>query len=308
MTQPTSDITPYHVPALLQPVIDNLDIRPGGTYVDVTFGGGGHSRAILDRLGPDGHLYSFDRDPDAIQRAFDDTRFTIVHSNFRYLANFMAYYDVDNVDGILADLGVSFHHFDDPERGFSFRWEDGPLDMRMNRNAGTTAADLLADADEDTLTRIFATYGELKNARQIARAIVKTRTSTPMTTSADLLAVVTPLVDPRNTKKQLACIYQALRIVVNSELDDLQRLLTSSARILRPGGRIAVITYHSLEDRLVKNFFKTGNLDGTLEKDFYGNTKSPFKLLTNKPVVPDDNEIESNPRSRSAKLRVAQRR
>lgn len=308
MTQPTSDITPYHVPALLQPVIDNLDIRPGGTYVDVTFGGGGHSRAILDRLGPDGHLYSFDRDPDAIQRAFDDTRFTIVHSNFRYLANFMAYYDVDNVDGILADLGVSFHHFDDPERGFSFRWEDGPLDMRMNRNAGTTAADLLADADEDTLTRIFATYGELKNARQIARAIVKTRTSTPMTTSADLLAVVTPLVDPRNTKKQLACIYQALRIVVNNELDDLQRLLTSSARILRPGGRIAVITYHSLEDRLVKNFFKTGNLDGTLEKDFYGNTKSPFKLLTNKPVVPDDNEIESNPRSRSAKLRVAQRR
>lgn len=301
-------MTPYHIPALLPEVIEGLDIKPDGTYVDVTFGGGGHSRAILDRLGKDGHLYSFDQDNDAIKRAFDDRRFTIVHSNFRYLANFMAFYGVEGVDGILGDLGVSFHHFDDPDRGFSFRWEEGPLDMRMNQRSAHTAADILREADLDELTRIFRLYGELKNARTIARAIVSARQEHPLLTSADLLAVITPTLNPRQEKKDLACIYQALRIVVNNEIDVLKRLLVASADVLKPGGRLAVITYHSLEDRLVKNYLKTGNLDGEMEKDFFGNAVAPFKLLNSKPVVPSDSEVEMNPRSRSAKLRIAQRR
>lgn len=303
------ETVPYHVPALLPQVLDGLDIQPGGTYVDVTFGGGGHSRAILDRLGPQGHLYSFDQDPDAVARAFSDPRFTIVHSNFRYLTNFMAYYDVDGVDGLLADLGVSFHHFDDPSRGFSFRWEDGPLDMRMNQAAQTNAATLLAETDVDGLTHIFRLYGELKNARQLAAAIVRARSEgRPLRTTADLLEVLSPLINPRQEKKELACVYQALRIVVNDELSVLRRLLTASARVIKPGGRLAIITYHSLEDRLVKNFLRTGNLDGDVEKDFFGNTVAPFKPLGSKPIVPDEAEIERNPRSRSAKLRIAVRR
>lgn len=303
------ETVPYHVPALLPQVLDGLDIQPGGTYVDVTFGGGGHSRAILDRLGPQGHLYSFDQDPDAVARAFSDPRFTIVHSNFRYLTNFMAYYDVDGVDGLLADLGVSFHHFDDPSRGFSFRWEDGPLDMRMNQAAQTNAATLLAETDVDGLTHIFRLYGELKNARQLAAAIVRARNEgRPLCTTADLLEVISPLINPRQEKKELACVYQALRIVVNDELSVLRRLLTASARVIKPGGRLAIITYHSLEDRLVKNFLRTGNLDGDVEKDFFGNTVAPFKPLGSKPIVPDEAEIERNPRSRSAKLRIAVRR
>lgn len=299
----------YHVPALLPEVLEALDIKAEGTYVDVTFGGGGHSRAILDRLGPGGHLYAFDQDAEAVARAFDDPRFTIVHANFRYLTNFMAYYDVDGVDGILADLGVSFHHFDDPERGFSFRWEDGPLDMRMNPGAERTAADMLADIAVDDLARIFRLYGELKNARQLAAAVVRARDGGhALRTTADLLDVVRPLVDSRRERKDLACIFQALRIEVNNELDVLKRFLAATTAVLRPGGRLAVITYHSLEDRLVKNFIKSGNLDGNVEKDFFGNTVAPLRPLgSTKPIVPGEAEIAANPRSRSAKLRVAVR-
>lgn len=304
-----SDFTPYHIPALLPQVIEALDIKPGGTYVDVTFGGGGHSRAILEKLSEKGHLFAFDQDPEAAANAFDDGRFTMIRANFRYLTNFMDYYDVDGVDGLLADLGVSFHHFDDPDRGFSFRWDESPLDMRMNPNAPTTAAQLLAESDEESLTRILSLYGELKNARQLARAIIKARREGhPLATVADLGAVISPLVNPAHEKKELACIYQALRIVVNNEMQVLGKLLDAAASVIRPGGRIAIITYHSLEDRLVKNFFKTGSLEGDVEKDFFGNTQAPFRPLGNKPIVPDANEIDANPRSRSAKLRVAQKR
>lgn len=300
---------PYHVPALLPQVIEALDIRPSGTYVDVTFGGGGHSRAILDRLGADGRLYAFDQDREAVANAFADSRFTVIHSNFRYLTNFMAFHDVDGVDGLLADLGVSFHHFDDPERGFSFRWEDSALDMRMNPSASRTAARLLEEADEDEIKRIFKLYGELKNASALAKAIVRARAAgNAPDTVARLVDTVTPLLSPQQLKKELACVFQAIRIAVNNELDVLGRLLKSAADVIKPGGRIAVITYHSLEDRLVKNFFKTGNLEGEVEKDFFGNTQAPFKPLGNKPIVPDDAEVARNPRSRSAKLRVAVRR
>lgn len=299
---------PYHVPALLPEVIEGLNIRPDGVYVDVTFGGGGHSRAIMERLDESGHLYGLDQDLDAVAGAFKDDRFTIIHSNFKFLTNFMAYYGVESIDGLLADLGVSFHHFDVPERGFSFRWDDSPLDMRMNARATTTAAKVLEDSSEDELTHIFRLYGELKNAKNIARAIVKDREQGKKFVNAcDLSGTVTPLLNPAREKKDLACVYQALRITVNRELDVLKRLLVSAAEIIKPGGRIAIITYHSLEDRLVKNYLKTGNLEGELQTDFFGNTKAPFRLLTNKPIVPDEEEIERNPRSRSAKLRVAVR-
>lgn len=297
---------PYHIPALLPQVLDALDINPGGVYVDVTFGGGGHSRAILERLDTSGHLYSFDQDRDAVANAFEDPRFTMVYSNFRYLTNFMAYYDVAALDGLLADLGVSFHHFDEAERGFSFRNDDAPLDMRMNARSHLTAEKLLADSDADELARIFRLYGELKNAGRLAAAIVSARQQgKPLHTSGDLRAVVSPLINPAQEKKELACIYQALRIVVNDELGALRRLLTSAAKVIRPGGRIAIITYHSLEDRLVKNYLKTGNMEGEVEKDFFGNIAAPFRPLGGKPITPDDAEIERNPRSRSAKLRVA---
>lgn len=300
--------TPYHVPALLPQVIDALAINPGGVYVDVTFGGGGHSKAILNAIGNTGHLYAFDQDADAVANAFHDERFTMIHANFRYLSNFMAFHDVNGVDGLLADLGVSFHHFDEASRGFSFRNDEAPLDMRMNVNSTRTAEKLLNEADEDELTRIFRLYGELKNSAALAKAIVRARQNgQPLHTSGDLKSVVAPLVNPAQEKKELACIYQALRIVVNDELGALRKLLTSAAKVLKPGGRIAIITYHSLEDRLVKNFFKTGNLEGEVEKDFFGNVKTPFKLLGNKPIIPDEAEIELNPRSRSAKLRVATR-
>ena len=308
MNEDKNNTTPYHVPALLAETIEGLDIHPDGVYVDVTFGGGGHSRAILERLDRSGRLYSFDQDIDAIRRAFSDDRLTLIYSNFKYLTNFMAYHDVEAVDGVLGDLGVSFHHFDDPERGFSFRWPDGPLDMRMNPKASRTAAQLLNNAPAEELTRIFKLYGELKNARQIADAIVKARQEAPLTTTADLLGVISPLMNPKREKKDLACVYQALRIVINDEIEVLRRLLTSAAKILRPGGRLVIITYHSLEDRLVKNFMKTGNLDGEVIKDFFGNVQSPFKVLTSKPIEPSEAEIEANPRSRSAKLRIAVRR
>ena len=297
----------YHIPALLTPAIEALDIAAGGIYVDATYGGGGHSRAIIERLdaAEGGHLYSFDQDEDAVKRAGSDDRFTMVYSNFRFITNFMRYYDVDGVDGVLADLGVSFHHFDDSGRGFSFRF-DGPLDMRMNRRARRSAAALVAEASEERLADIFYLYGELKQSRSIARAIVAARNSgQPIDTISRLIEVVKPCLDSRREKKELACVFQALRIEVNDEMGALRDLLEGALKVLKPGGRLAVITYHSLEDRLVKNFMKTGNFEGKVEKDFYGRLLAPMKPLGNRPIVPDDAEIAANPRSRSAKLRVA---
>ena len=296
----------YHIPALLPQVIEALEIRPGGTYVDVTFGGGGHSRAIVGCLdaAQGGRLYAFDQDEDAIERAFSDERLTLVHGNFRFLRNFLRFYDVDGVDGILGDLGVSFHHFDDAERGFSFRF-DGPLDMRMNRRSSLSASKVVNTYDEQQLADIFYLYGEMNNARRIASALVKARAKEPVETVERFLSIVSASINPRQEKKELAQVFQALRIEVNGEISALRSLLEQSFEMLRPGGRLAIITYHSLEDRLVKNFMKTGNLEGKLQQDFYGRNLSPMKLLTSKPVVPDAAEIERNPRSRSAKLRIA---
>lgn len=296
----------YHIPALLKETIQGLDIKPDGIYVDVTFGGGGHSRAIVDELSTEGHLYGFDQDADARQNAIDDSRFTFVYSNFKFLRNFLRYYNVDGVDGILADLGVSFHHFDDPERGFSFRWE-GPLDMRMNRNAARSAAWYVNNWSEEQLADAFYLYGELKNARRFATAIVKARNEAPIETVEALLAAVNPLINPKKEKKELAQVFQALRIVVNGEIEALSAFLQQSLKVLKPGGRLVIITYHSLEDRLVKNFMRAGNLEGKVEQDFYGRRMSPLKLLTSKPIVASGEEVERNPRARSAKLRIAEK-
>lgn len=294
----------YHIPALLGPTLDALDVRSGGVYVDATLGGAGHTRAILERLGSDGRLFSFDQDIDAIKRAPDDPRLTTVHSNFRYITNFMDYYGVEgSVDGVLADLGVSFHHFDDASRGFSFR-ADGPLDMRMNPSAKMSAADYVAAADAEALADVFRLYGELKQARRMAQRIVEERQREPITTTGRLVEIVRPLVNPAREKKELAQVFQALRIEVNNEMDALRALLDGILRVLRPGGRIAILTYHSLEDRMVKNFLRTGNVEGKEDKDFFGRTASPVSPLGSKPVVPDEAEIEANPRSRSAKLRA----
>lgn len=308
----TGNTLPYHIPALLPEVLEGLDIKPSGVYVDCTLGGGGHSRSILARLEPSegGRLLSFDQDSDAIERALADGElasnpgFTAVRGNFRYLRNFLRFYGADHVDGILADLGVSFHHFDDPGRGFSFRWE-GPLDMRMNRQAETTAAELLADSSEQELAEILTLFGELKQGRAMARAITAAGRVSPVDTVERLLEVVKPHINPRQEKKELAQLFQALRIAVNGEIDALRNLLAQSLEALKPGGRLAIITYHSLEDRLVKNFMKAGNLEGRDEKDFFGRRLSPLKCLTSKPIVPTPEEVERNPRSRSAKLRVA---
>ena len=296
----------YHIPALLPQCLDALDIKPGGVYVDATFGGGGHSRAIVERLDAQGHLYSFDQDEDAVQRAFEDSRFTIVYSNFRYISNFMRYYKVDGVDGVLADLGVSFHHFDDADRGFSFRWS-GPLDMRMNRKASMSAAQFLNTASEEKIADTLYLYGEIKSARKIAAEIVKEVRRSPIETVERFLEIVKPFVNPRQEKKELAMIFQAIRIEVNGELDALRSFLEQTARVIRPGGRLAIITYHSLEDRMVKNFMRSGNVEGKDNRDIFGRSEAPFKMLGSKPIVPDDEEIERNPRSRSAKLRVAVR-
>lgn len=295
----------YHIPALLNPCMEGLDIKPDGVYVDVTFGGGGHSREILKRLGDNGRLISFDQDADAIRNVIDDDRFTFVRSNFKYLSNFLKYHGVEKVDGILADLGVSFHHFDDSSRGFSFRF-DGKLDMRMNTEAGLKASDVLESYSEEQLADIFFYYGELKNARKIASVIVKSREEKKIETISQLLDLLEPLMGKDRQKKDLAKVFQALRIEVNKEMDVLKRLLVQAQNVLKPGGRIVVLTYHSLEDRLVKNFLKAGNFEGKVEQDFYGNRLSPFKLVNNKVIVPDAEEIERNPRSRSAKLRVAE--
>lgn len=305
---------PYHIPALLPQVIEGLDIKPGGVYVDCTLGGGGHTRAILRELDhlKGGRLLSFDQDAEAIERAAADEElkgnaaFTAVRGNFRYLRNFLRYYGADSVDGILADLGVSFHHFDDPDRGFSFRWE-GPLDMRMNRDARLTAASLLAKSTEQELADILTLFGELRQGKVMARTILAAGRVAPIDTVERLLEVVKPHISPRQEKKELAQLFQALRISVNDEISALRSLLNQSLEALKPGGRLAIITYHSLEDRLVKNFMKAGNLEGREEKDFFGRRLSPLKCLTSKPIVPTAEEVERNPRSRSAKLRVAEK-
>ncbi len=294
----------YHIPALLQECMAGLDIKPDGTYVDVTFGGGGHSREIMRHLGPKGRLYGMDQDMDAYGNRIDDGRFTFVHGNFAFLQNFMRYYGVQGVDGILADLGVSFHHFDDKDRGFSFRL-DGRLDMRMNRDSAHDAAWIIANYDEAQLASVLYLYGELKQSRRMASAIVKARSQQPITTTEQLAAVVRPLIKPSAEKKELAQVFQALRIEVNHEIDALKRLLQQSLEVLNPGGRLVVITYHSLEDRLVKNFMRSGNIEGRVDKDFYGRVNTPWQLINNKVIVPSAQEVARNPRSRSAKLRIA---
>ena len=299
------ETTVYHIPALLKETIEGLNINPSGIYVDVTFGGGGHSRAVMERLGKKGHLYGFDQDMDAYANRIDDERFTFVHSNFRYLQNFIRYYGEEKVDGIVADLGVSFHHFDDSSRGFSFRF-DGELDMRMNRTAGRTAKDIIGSYSEEQLADLLYLYGDLKSSRKIASAIVRARSKETIATTEQLCSVIRPFIKPAQEKKELAQVFQALRIEVNDEMSALKNLLMGAQRVLRPGGRICVITYHSLEDRIVKRFFKTGNIEGKVEKDLFGQFKAPLKPVNNKVIVPSDDEVERNPRSRSAKLRIAE--
>lgn len=301
----------YHVPVLLSESIDGLDIKSGGVYVDVTFGGGGHSSEILRRLAGTGHLYSFDQDEDAernLERnGMRGDHFTFVRSNFRYLKNWMRYYGVEQVDGILADLGVSSHHFDDAERGFSFRF-DAPLDMRMNKRSGRTAADVVNDTDEDRLADIFFLYGELKSARRIAAALVKARSAQRIVTTQDFMTVVEPFFRREREKKEMAKLFQALRIEVNHEMEALRDMLKAATELIRPGGRLSVITYHSLEDRIVKNIMKTGNVEGRQRQDFFGRVETPFRLVNNKVIVPSETEQAENPRSRSAKLRIAEKR
>ncbi len=298
----------YHVPVLLKESVDGMNIQPNSICVDVTFGGGGHTKEIISRLGNDGHLYSFDQDEDAINNIQPDERFTFVRSNFRYLKNFIQYHDEEHIDALLADLGVSSHHFDEGDRGFSFRFEDGALDMRMNQRGKKNAATILNTYSEEDLADVFYLYGELKQSRRIAAAIVRRRNESPLETISDLLDVLDPFVGKNKKEKQvLAQAFQALRIEVNEEMETLREMLEQALELLKVGGRISVITYHSLEDRLVKNFFKTGNFEGKVVKDFYGNIETPFKLVNNRVIVPSDEEIERNPRARSAKLRIAEK-
>ena len=320
----------YHIPVMLNECLEGLNIRPDGIYVDVTFGGGGHSRAILKQLSAKGHLYSFDQDPDAEKNIYSEElgvrseefgvrseelpqNFTFIRSNFRYLKNWMRYHGVKHIDGLLADLGVSSHHLDDAERGFAFRF-DAPLDMRMNTRAGKTAADILMEADEQELTRIFTLYGELRQARRMAQAIVKQRQQKAIATTGDLMAVVKPMISPKAEKKELAQVFQALRIEVNHEMQALEEMLTAATELLTPpdkngenAGRLVVMTYHSLEDRIVKNFVRSGRADGQVEKDFYGRDIAPLKAVNNKVIEATEEEVERNPRSRSAKLRIAEK-
>ena len=306
MKEEQEDLT-YHVPVLLKESVDGMNTCPNGTYVDVTFGGGGHSREILSRLEKDGRLLGFDQDEDAERNIVDDPRFIFVRSNFRYLHNFLRYHDIEKVDAILADLGVSSHHFDDSERGFSFRF-DGALDMRMNKRAGLTAADVVNTYAEERLADIFYLYGELKNSRKLASVIVKARANGQIKTIGEFLEIIKPLFGREREKKELAKVFQALRIEVNQEMEALKEMLTAATEALKPGGRLVVITYHSLEDRMVKNIMKTGNVEGKTTQDFFGNLQTPFKLVNNKVIVPDEEEIERNPRSRSAKLRIAEKK
>lgn len=304
----------YHIPVLLNESIEGLNLHVNGVYVDVTFGGGGHSREILSRLAEGSHLYSFDQDADAEQN-IDNMglseeqvdRFTFVRSNFRYLKNWMRYYGVEYIDGLLADLGVSSHHFDDETRGFSFRFE-APLDMRMNKRAGITAADILNDYDEERLADILYLYGELKQSRRIASAIVKARGQKTYKTTNDLLTTIEPFFQRAREKKDMAKMFQALRIEVNHEMDALKEMLMAATELLRPGGRLSVITYHSLEDRMVKNIMKSGNIEGKVKQDFFGRIETPFRLVNNKVITASNDEQERNPRSRSAKLRIAEKK
>ena len=304
----------YHVPVLLNESIEGLNIHPNGVYVDVTFGGGGHSREILSRLKEGCSLYSFDQDADAelniskMGLSNDQTdRFTFVRSNFRYLKNWMRYYNIDHIDGLLADLGVSSHHFDDETRGFSFRF-DAPLDMRMNKRAGRTAADILNEEDEEKLANILYLYGEIKQSRRIASAIVKARAQLVFKSTNELLTIVEPFFSHAREKKEMAKMFQALRIEVNHEMDALREMLLAATDLLSSGGRLSVITYHSLEDRMVKNIMKSGNIEGKVKQDFYGKRETPFKLINNKVITASNAEQEQNPRSRSAKLRIAEKK
>lgn len=307
ITQMVTTAKTYHIPVLIKDSVDGLNIGSAGIYVDVTFGGGGHSREILSRLDADGHLYSFDQDADAERNIINDNRLTFVRSNFRYLKNWMRYYGVDHIDGLLADLGVSSHHFDDESRGFSFRF-DAPLDMRMNKRDGTTAADVVNTYDEERLADIFYLYGELKNSRKIAAALVKARAAHKIETTQDFIGAVESLFRREREKKDMAKLFQALRIEVNNEMTALKEMLRSATELLRPGGRLSVITYHSLEDRIVKNVMKTGNPEGKMKQDFFGRIETPFTLINNKVITPDDEELANNPRSRSAKLRIAEKK
>jgi 16S rRNA (cytosine1402-N4)-methyltransferase len=295
----------YHVPVLLKESVDGLDIQPDGIYVDVTFGGGGHSKEILSRLGKNGHLYSFDQDADAEKNIVHDDRFTFVRSNFRYIGQWMRYYGVEQIDGLLGDLGVSSHHFDDETRGFSFRF-DAPLDMRMNKRAGQTAADILNNYSEEHLSDVFYLYGELKNARRIAKAVSDYRRQQSIQTTGQLTEATEALMRSEREKKDMARLYQALRIEVNHEMDALRDMLKGATALLREGGRLSIITYHSLEDRIVKNVMKAGNAEGKVEQDFFGRISSPYRLV-NKVTTPTDEEQQRNPRSRSAKLRIAEK-
>lgn len=296
----------YHVPVLLKESVEALNIRRDGIYVDLTFGGGGHSREILKHLGKEGKLLAFDQDADAEANIPEDEKFTFVRSNFRFLRNWLRYYEIEHVDGILADLGVSSHHFDDETRGFSFRF-DAPLDMRMNQAGGINAADVLNTYKEEQLCQIFRLYGELKNGRRLAAAITKARVSEHIETAGKLIETVRPVIGREREKKELAKVFQALRIEVNGEMVALQEMLKSTIDALCTGGRLVVLTYHSLEDRMVKNFMKSGNAEGAVEQDFFGNRIVPLKPVNNKVIVPDTEEQERNPRSRSAKLRIAQK-
>lgn len=296
----------YHIPALLNECIQALDIQPNGTYVDTTFGGGGHSRVIMEELGEGGRLYGFDQDMDALRNAIDDARFIFVRSNFRFLSNFLRYYGVESVDGIIADLGVSFHHFDTADRGFSFR-ADSPLDMRMNQRAQLTARDVLNSYSDRDLERVLRLWGDLRKPAPIVKAILRARSAGPIDTTGQLLDALRGSINPKREKAELAQVFQALRIEVNNEMQALEEFLLSTVRALRPGGRLVVLTYHSLEDRMVKNFMRSGNIEGRMEKDFFGRVSTSWKVITRQPIVPTDEEIERNPRSRSAKLRVAER-
>ena len=316
----------YHVPVLLKESVDGLNIKPGGIYVDVTFGGGGHSREILSRIGTKGHLFSFDQDADAENNIFesedndinntdtqkarrfvDDSRFTFVRTNFRYLKNWMQYYGIEHIDGLLADLGVSSHHFDDESRGFSFRF-DAPLDMRMNKRAGKTAAEIINEYDEEQLADLFYLYGELKNSRRIAATLVAARKQAFIATTSHFIRAVEPLFSREREKKDMAKLFQALRIEVNHEMTALKEMLTSATALLTHRGRLSIITYHSLEDRIVKNVMKTGNIEGKVNQDFFGRIESPYKLINNKVITPSEDELSINSRSRSAKLRIAERK
>ena len=295
----------YHVPVLLKQSVEGLVVDPDGVYVDATFGGGGHSREIVSRLSSKGHLYGFDQDADTMNNIIDDKRFTFVYSNFRYMRNFMRWYGHQEVSGILADLGVSWHHFDDSTRGFSFRFE-GPIDMRMNQKDGIKASDILNDYPEERLAQLFWLYGELQNGRQLAGAIGRARKNSRLETVTQLLDAVRPVIGREREKKDTAKLFQALRMEVNHEVDALREMLESSVQLLGKGGRLVVITYHSIEDRMVKNLMKSGNIEGEIRTDFYGNREVPFKAI-GKPVVPDAAEQAANPRSRSAKLRIAEK-